>query len=347
MLISIIIPVYNAQEYIEECVKSVLSQTYKDIELLLINDGSTDKTGEMLDLFPEKDERVRVFHKENGGTHTARNLGLDNAKGEYVMFMDPDDWLSLDTVEKLTEKIKEYDLDEIRFNYIREFKDVSLKKENKFLKESLYSNDECRELFRQTVGLVDGELRNPENLNFLASVCFGAYRKSIITENNIRFFNIREIGTFSDGLFNIEFSKHLKKFLFLDEGFYHYRKTNTSSATKNYRENFMKKQALLFDKIYELIKNDGEDVLNAYYNRIAIGTMELSLNALKQKGKATKKYKEIKEVLKDELHIKALKQLKISFLPLKWKVYFSLMKMRSALGVYFMSAVILKLMNRG
>ncbi|MBQ2890573.1 MAG: glycosyltransferase [Clostridia bacterium] len=347
MLISIIIPVYNAEDYIEECVKSVLSQTYKDIELLLINDGSTDKTGEMLDLFPEKDERVRVFHKENGGTHTARNLGLDNAKGEYVMFMDPDDWLSLDTVERLAEKIKEYDLDEIRFNYIREFKDVSLKKENKFLKESLYSGDECRELFRQTVGLIDGELRNPENLNFLASVCFGAYRKSIIKENNIQFFNIREIGTFSDGLFNIEFSKHLKKFLFLDEGFYHYRKTNTSSATKNYRENFMKKQALLFDKIYELIKDEKEDVLSAYYNRIAIGTMELCLNALKQKGKTSKKYREIKEVLKDELHIKALKKLKISLLPLKWKVYFSLIKMRSALGVYFMSAVILKLMNRG
>ena len=248
---------------------------------------------------------------------------------------------------RLMRKIKEYDLDEIRFNYIREFKDVSLKKENKFLKESVYSGDECREIYRQTVGLIDGELRSPENLNFLASVCFGAYRKSIILENNIQFFNIREIGTFSDGLFNIEFSKHLKKFLFLDEGFYHYRKTNTSSATKNYRENFMKKQALLFDKIYELIKDEKEDVLSAYYNRIAIGTMELSLNALKQKGKTSKKYTEIKEVLKDELHIKALKKLKISLLPLKWKIYFSLIKMRFTFGVYFMSAVILKLMNRG
>lgn len=164
----------------------------------------------------------------------------------------------------------------------------------------------------------------------------------------IRFsFNIREIGTFSDGLFNIEFSKHLKKFLFVDEGFYHYRKTNASSATKNYRENFIKKQALLFEKIYELIKDEKEDVLSACYNRIAIGTMELSLNALKQKGKARKKYKEVKEVLNDELHTKALKKLKISCLPLKWKVYFSLIKMRFAFGVYLMSAVILKLMNRG
>lgn len=347
MLISIIIPVYNAEKYIQECVDSVLSQTYQNIELLLINDGSTDNTASILDTFPEKDQRVRVFHKENGGTHTARNLGLDNAFGEYVMFMDPDDWLSLDTVERLVEKINQYDLDEIRFNYIREFKNASLKKENKFLKESLYERQDCKKLFRQTIGLIDNELKNPENLNFLASVCFAAYRKSIITQNNIRFFNIRQIGTFSDGLFNIEFSRHLEKFLFIDEGFYHYRKTNTSSATKNYRENFMAKQAVLFDKIYELIKDESQDILTAYYNRISIGTMELCLNALKQNAKLAKKYKEIKAILKDPLHIKALKKLRLSFLPLKWKIYFSLIKIRFTPGVYFMSAVVLKLMNRG
>ncbi len=348
MLVSIIIPIYNAAEYIEECVDSVLNQTYKNIELLLINDGSTDNTGKKIDELSRKDDRIRVFHKENGGTHTARNLGIDKSGGQYLMFMDPDDWLDLDTVECLIEKINQNDLDYVRFNYVREFAGTSLKKRNTFLEEKVYQNDECKKIFRQTVGLVGAELKNPENLNFLASVCFGIYKKSIILEHNIRFFNIRKLGTFSDGLFNIEFFSHIKSFLFVDEGFYHYRKTNTQSATKSYRKDFLKKQGLLFEKIYNLLEgSDMPDIFTAYYNRIAIGTMELCLNAIKGEGFFITKYKEIKEVLKDELHKKAFKNFSISPLPLMWKVYFVLMKMRFTMGVYFMSAVIRKIMNRG
>ncbi len=348
MLVSIIIPIYNAEEYIEECVGSVLNQTYTNIELLLINDGSTDNTGKMLAAFAEKDSRVRVFHKENGGTHTARNLGLDNSKGEYVMFMDPDDWLDLNTIQYLVEKIRENNLDYVRFNYIREFAGASLKKKNTFLEEKVYQNDECKTIFRQTVGLVGKELKSPENLNFLASVCFGIYKKSIISQYNIRFFNIRKLGTFSDGLFNIEFFRYIRSFLFVDKGFYHYRKTNIQSATRSYRRVFLRKQNLLFEKIYNIIKDsDVSDIFTAYYNRIAMGTMELCLNAINGRGSFATQFKEIKEILKDELHKKAFKNFSISTLPLTWKVYFLLMKIRFTTGVYFMTAVIRKIMNRG
>lgn len=89
--ISVIVPVYNAEKYLRRCIDSVLAQTYTDFELLLIDDGSKDKSGEICDEYAQKDTRVRVFHQENGGVSSARNLGLDNAKGEWVTFVDSDD----------------------------------------------------------------------------------------------------------------------------------------------------------------------------------------------------------------------------------------------------------------
>lgn len=91
--ISIIVPVYNAEKYLNRCIDSILSQSLKDFEVLLIDDGSTDKSGTICDEYAKKDNRIRVFHKENGGVSSARNVGLDEAKGEYISFIDSDDWV--------------------------------------------------------------------------------------------------------------------------------------------------------------------------------------------------------------------------------------------------------------
>ncbi len=91
--ISVIVPVYNAEKYLHRCIDSILSQTFTDFELLLIDDGSKDKSGTICDEYAEKDSRVKVFHKKNGGVSSARNLGLDNAKGEWICFVDSDDYI--------------------------------------------------------------------------------------------------------------------------------------------------------------------------------------------------------------------------------------------------------------
>ena len=91
---SVIVPAYNAAEYLEKCVSSVLQQTRENLEVIVVNDGSTDRTPELCEQLRNKDSRVRVIHKENGGLSSARNLGLEAATGEYVFFLDADDWLS-------------------------------------------------------------------------------------------------------------------------------------------------------------------------------------------------------------------------------------------------------------
>lgn len=107
-LISIIVPVYNIEEYLPRCVESLRNQTWQQIEILLVDDGSTDKTGALCDELAKEDPRIRVFHKENGGTSSARNSGLAEARGEYLGFVDSDDYVEPDMYEKLYAAIEQY-----------------------------------------------------------------------------------------------------------------------------------------------------------------------------------------------------------------------------------------------
>ncbi|MCM1056211.1 MAG: glycosyltransferase [Firmicutes bacterium] len=107
-MISVIVPVYNTKEYLERCVSSLLAQTYQDMEIILVDDGSTDGSGEICDRFGERDRRVRVFHKENGGSSSARNLGIDQAKGDHIGFVDSDDYVDPDMYERLYAAVCEY-----------------------------------------------------------------------------------------------------------------------------------------------------------------------------------------------------------------------------------------------
>ena len=158
--ISIIVPVYNTEKYLHRCVDSILAQTFTDFELLLIDDGSKDNSGKICDEYAAKDNRIRVFHKENGGVSSARNLGLDNACGKYIIFMDADDyWYDATALEQLYVTAETYDLDIIRGEYKavdsngnllfeRPIPDRKMELSNKVLNAStFYTNIICRENF--------------------------------------------------------------------------------------------------------------------------------------------------------------------------------------------------------
>ena len=104
-LISIIIPVYKVEEYLEKCVDSVIKQTYDNLEIILVDDGSPDNCGKICDQYSKKDKRVKVIHKENGGLSDARNAGIDISRGEYISFIDSDDYVEIDYIETLYNSI--------------------------------------------------------------------------------------------------------------------------------------------------------------------------------------------------------------------------------------------------
>ncbi len=110
-LITIIVPVYNVEKYLCKCIDSVLIQTYKNFELVIIDDGSTDNSGNICDTYKNKDNRIRVIHKENGGLSDARNFGIENAHGKYITFIDSDDYLKNTYIEYLYKLIKEFNTD--------------------------------------------------------------------------------------------------------------------------------------------------------------------------------------------------------------------------------------------
>ena len=110
-LISIIIPVYNAEKYLPNCLDSVINQTYKNLEIILVDDGSTDKSSEICDEYAQKDFRIKLIHKENGGVSSARNAGLALVSGDYIAWVDSDDFVAPDYIEYMYKLLKEYDAD--------------------------------------------------------------------------------------------------------------------------------------------------------------------------------------------------------------------------------------------
>lgn len=118
-IVSIIVPVYNAEKTIQRCVESILGQDFQDFELLLIDDGSQDASGALCDAFAQRDARVRVLHKENGGVSAARNLGLSQAQGVYLQFLDSDDWITADATTMLVRTAREYQCDLVISDFYR------------------------------------------------------------------------------------------------------------------------------------------------------------------------------------------------------------------------------------
>ena len=136
-LVSVICPVFNAEPYLCRCVDSILTQTFEDFELLLIDDGSTDSSGKICDDYAAHDSRIRVFHKENGGVSHTRQFGLDYALGDYSIHIDPDDWAEPIMLETLVGKAKETDADMVICDFIKEYKE----KPSVYVKQNLPSLD--------------------------------------------------------------------------------------------------------------------------------------------------------------------------------------------------------------
>lgn len=143
-MVSVIVPVYNIEKYLKECIESIINQSYKNIEIILVDDGSTDKSGIICDEFEKLEKRIKVIHKENGGAASAKNRGLDEANGEYICFVDGDDYIFIDFIEDLYNQLIEYnaDISECSFYYLYKshIEKDSFKSNNAFFTSQDYLN---------------------------------------------------------------------------------------------------------------------------------------------------------------------------------------------------------------
>lgn len=252
--ISIIVPIYNVEKYLNKCVESVLNQTFPDFELLLINDGSKDNSGRICDEYAEKDHRIRAFHKINGGVSSARNLGLEHAKGEWIMFVDADDWIEKDCLLVLYETCRSDDLDLLQFS----FRTVNDKEETM----NVYSEE------TPVMALKDYVERDV----FLVCVGGSIIKKSIIDKNKLSFRNDLKLA--EDQIFILSIMYHSVRIKRIRDVFYNYYQ-NDNSATAN------AKCHDIISSIIALNEFKYRDIFKKHIDRMIVVQTNVALNISK------------------------------------------------------------------
>lgn len=227
-LISVIVPIYNVEKYLRQCLDSLLAQTYKNIEVIMVDDGSPDNCGVICDEYAEKYCNFIAVHKENAGLGMARNTGLENAHGQYVIFIDSDDYISDSLIEELYKELKLYQVDVC----VSGFKCTVEGQRNVQYESECYPGEKARtELFPRMVGSLPDKKDSIE-----MSVCGVLYNMEPIRKYNVRFPSERELIS-EDLIFNIEYMQHANG-AYLSNAVGYYYNINTSSLTRSYRQNF-------------------------------------------------------------------------------------------------------------
>lgn len=229
-LISVIVPIYNVEKYLTRCVDSIRNQSYQNLEIILVDDGSPDRCPEMCEEFKSMDARVKVIHKENGGLGFARNSGLDVATGTYVTFIDSDDWISDDHIENLYRAARRTAADIIIGSHTAVAPDGTLHPHPIGLREKLYEGTAiCEEI---VLPLIGADVIFPDDVQLSSSSCMNLYRMEVIVRNNIRFRSEKE-AVAEDMYFNIDFFCNANRIVAIDEVGYFYFE-NLSSISRKY-----------------------------------------------------------------------------------------------------------------
>ena len=215
-LVSVIMPVYNVERFLKKSLTSILNQTYNNLEIILVDDGSPDNSGKICDKFAEKDERIVVIHKKNGGVSSARNEGLKVAKGKYVTFADSDDWLADNAVELMVKKIESDDSDFCMGSYVMigatRNSEASIK-------------DDCTFSVNQSEKLT-------HYIQKLRSPWCKLFKKEIIKEHGIEFPLGITYG--EDAIFVWRYASHCKRFSVIKDVVYYYSMLNLNNACSKY-----------------------------------------------------------------------------------------------------------------
>lgn len=341
-LISVIIPVYNVEKYLSQCLDSVINQTYPNLEVICINDESTDGSLDILNRFAKYDHRIQVIEKQNEGVSCARNVGLQSAHGEYIMFVDADDWMEMDTCEKALVAMLDNEADIIMWSYVSEY-GTSKSPKTIFSDNCVFEKQEIlNRLHRRFIGIVGEEMKHPELADAICPVWGKLYKRSLIVQSGATFIDLAEIGTYEDGMFNLETFFYANKVVYLNRCLYHYRRSNTTSVTSAYREELLGLWQNLYQKMEQHIQ---EKKLPAIYNealqnRIALSLLGLGLNIVGSNHGIGKKIALLRNILTNERYKAAYKALDCSFFPIHWKVFYGFAAHRFVFGVYALLVII-------
>lgn len=248
--VSVIVPAYNVEKYLNRCVESIRNQTYTNIEIILVDDGSKDSSGKICDNYAEFDERIKVIHKENGGLGFARNSGLEIATGDFVTFIDGDDSIANDHIEKMVKALDETDADTCLAGHTKIYTDSKIEHINVCAGKVFEGEEVKNEILTRMVG------SNPDGSDYIEmSVCMVLLSKKIIDEHNLRFHSEREFIS-EDLIFDFDYYPKSKKSVVIDDvGYYYY--DNEGSLTTKYNPKRFGKQKEMTREVIKRAKDIG------------------------------------------------------------------------------------------
>ena len=309
---SIICPVYNAGNYLKTAIESVLYQNYMFWELILIDDGSTDGSGNLCDDYSKKDQRIRVIHGKNQGVSAARNAGIKLACGEWILFLDSDDYFEKNALHILNDSMLEEETDMIIFNHYVNVEDRSYKHTIESVKNFKYNRNFIES--RILPGMLNiCDLKKEKQINVLPFVWNKAYKREVLKEHEIMFYE--ELRIWEDKIFWLLYMKNIKNILFVDCALYHYVQAKKERLSGKYVPEIFQNVVTIFN----IMKENFEDLYdmdsyysNEYYYRVIMNLIE--------RAAERNNYKDFSMIIKENLCIPQVKKWLLNVAPEKcWR----------------------------
>lgn len=324
--VSVIVPVYNTKEiYLKKCIDSLIAQTEKQIEIIIVDDGSKEEVAYICDELQKKNEKISVIHQKNGGVSVARNTGMMNASGKWILFVDSDDWLEEDAVEKFLKNSKDLDVVIAKHFEDNEKHGIDTKRELKI--------EEKQE-----------EMINSLFLDFSKEKMLGAiwgkmYNKKFLIDNNIYFEKGLKMG--EDFLFNFEVLLKSKKIGYISDFLYHYRREDNQEAVT---QKFDNKMCEKYDILFQSFENKFKDIITGKYKKqydiFVIRQLDylcrIHIYNVNNKESAFEKKNKIEDLIKKNYYKEAINNVNIKFLFKRKKVLVVLLRLRFYGGLKFL-----------
>lgn len=345
--LSVVIPVYNVElEFLQECLDSVEAQTFRDFEVIIVNDGAGAEISEFLSDYSSKYDYIKVISQPNSGVAVARNFGLSQCSGEYVTFIDSDDTITKDNFEKIVARAKKNNLDVLMWGLYRCFGDKKVEFSPYSADIELFSEEQLKEVqYKCLVGILPS-FKKPSSIDAAGSACAKLYRLDFLRDNNLCY--VDGLKRAEDMLFNLCVFGKAKRVGYLYEFFYNYRQLMTS-ATYQYRPNGIAVFTDTLNHMREYLDsiNADEEFMQIYYMRcifFILDSMDMDYNNPSNKKSYLKRRSELKQVAESNPYKEAILKLKlfnkdlvvtrkIPLILLRMKMYITLMLFYKVYGI--------------
>jgi glycosyltransferase involved in cell wall biosynthesis len=335
--VSIIVPIYNVENYLSRCIDSLLCQTLENIEIILIDDGSTDQSGRYADEYSERDARIQVIHKENGGLSSARNAGLEVARGEYVGFVDSDDWVKNNMFEKLYNAAVHYRSGVAMAGFYRVNETGETEENLTILNQLCYEDNQVIDDI--LIPMIGSDSQAKDDISIHMCVWKNIYQREVLEKNQIRFLSERQYIS-EDIIFNIDVFTKIKRASIVNSSLYYYS-INIQSLTQVYKSDRYEKECILYEYLkYKLREVGLLEKSDVRLKRAFIGRLR---NCIIKEARDNKRQsvinriQNIRKITMSPLLIEAFEKYPISNYSLKLRVVSYFMKYHLAMLLFLVS----------